>query len=195
MKVHIIGPNLIDQSQGQYHVHAPGCRDMKRDGVYDWRNGKGEHASDIKTAIEVESIQDVIEYAYGDALGEGQSWRDVRSDFRFFPCVPAKLPEQSPAQYAAADQIAAAGFKSTLDTQPAMDNTEHDRLYDSAAIYARATGSVSSTMIVEGPGGLPQDRVTAYMPIVEAVRLLEEYGESAAARDLYKLAVKLGRDK
>jgi hypothetical protein len=100
MKVHIIGPNLLDQSKGSFHVHAEGCADMKRSPrVYDWRGGRGEHAGDIKTPVEVESMQDIVEYCYADQLDEGDydGWRDLDNDFHVLPCVKG-LPDQTQGQ-------------------------------------------------------------------------------------------------
>ena len=86
MRVHVIGPNLPDQSKGSFHVHAAGCADVRRSPDYRSR----EFAHDKAHPIEADSLTAVIEYVYADMLDDepGGTVEDYRSDFYLFPCVP-----------------------------------------------------------------------------------------------------------
>lgn len=76
MKLKIFGPNLTDQSKGQFVVHAADCADCKKlKGEYVWTltaASRGEVACDV--------YSDMIKYGpmtEADALG----------DIHFAPCV------------------------------------------------------------------------------------------------------------
>lgn len=84
----IIGPNLLDQSKGQYHVHAAGCADTKK---AQYRM----HQSDVNHPIAVTSVQECVEYVYADFLDEPEQWEDFASDVYFFPCTET-LPYATP---------------------------------------------------------------------------------------------------
>lgn len=84
MKVTICGPNLRDQSKGEFHVHAAGCADLQR-GAHaepEYRNGWTIEAS---TRLEV-----VIEIMPPDEMDwnpDNPSDRMLyESDVHFFPC-------------------------------------------------------------------------------------------------------------
>lgn len=93
MQVHIIGPNLADQSNGDFHVHAKGCADVKRSALY----RSPEFKSDRDSTVDVESVRDIVEYVYADQIGEGSmSWGDGVSSLYVLPCV-GELPSETPA--------------------------------------------------------------------------------------------------
>ena len=93
MKVTIHGPNLNDQSKGQFHVHTPDCGDNRNYGPRGRFGGE-----DNGWTIEVESARDVSAAIYADHLSdygldtddpEGQQMLDEwLADFWFAPCVP-----------------------------------------------------------------------------------------------------------
>lgn len=96
MKIQIFGPNLRDQSKGQFHVHAEGCGDCRhygRTGKFGGDNGWAIEASTqlgVSTEIHCDILSD-----YGltpeDADGE-KMLLDWMSDIWFAPC--AALPEK-----------------------------------------------------------------------------------------------------
>lgn len=85
-KVVVFGPNLIDQSKGQFHVHAEGCGDAKhygRDGKYGGEDRDG-------WTLDVETRDDVVhevyppdEFSYDPDTETG----DYASDLWFAPCL------------------------------------------------------------------------------------------------------------
>lgn len=85
MQVTICGPNLNDQSKGQFHVHAAGCSDLKR---HAHREPEYEHG----WTIEAESRVDVATEVYADHMAEREPsdpWSKPEpyvSEFHFFPC-------------------------------------------------------------------------------------------------------------
>lgn len=87
MLVSIIGPNLRDQSQGEFHVHAAGCRDIARMAHRDpeflnpW-------------TIDADSTDDVVLALYGPDAGDFDLDPDDPDDiaayaasFHFAPCT------------------------------------------------------------------------------------------------------------
>lgn len=83
-KVIIVGPNLIDQSKGQFVVHREGCADLKR-GV-----GRAFHQIDLDHAmpIEAKTYEDVAEFIYSDHMDENEdlTLEACVADFHFLPC-------------------------------------------------------------------------------------------------------------
>jgi hypothetical protein len=83
VKVAVFGPNLRDQSKGQFHVHAAGCADIaktaKRDAAY------GE---DYAWYMDIACKDDAVHEAYSDMIDSNDCnpIEDYRSDFYFFPC-------------------------------------------------------------------------------------------------------------
>lgn len=84
MRVRIVGPNLLDQSKGSFHVHAANCSDLtrmaKRDFAYrdELLNGGW---------YDVRSRCEVAEIIYDNGImQEGESGLDYLFDFYFFPC-------------------------------------------------------------------------------------------------------------
>jgi hypothetical protein len=90
MKVTVIGPNLMDQRLGQFHVHAANCADIARDPK---RYGYAYAAPHMD--FECESVRDVAECVYGDHMAENppeSEWSRpdaYLSDFHFAPCTDA----------------------------------------------------------------------------------------------------------
>jgi hypothetical protein len=80
--VTIIGPNLLDQSKGGFHVHGAGCRDITRQARRDpaFRDG---------WTITVASREAVAEVVYADIIAEneGATPADYLGEFYFAPCV------------------------------------------------------------------------------------------------------------
>lgn len=89
MKVKIHGPNLRDQSKGQFHVHEASCQD----------NGKVAYmfGGDGGWEIEAESKADATEAVYECQLMEGANYASCRDDLYFMPCCDG-LPEGEPSK-------------------------------------------------------------------------------------------------
>lgn len=89
MKVSICGPNLRDQSKGQFHVHAADCGDLKH-------YCDGKFGGEDPWEVEVKSRLDACAELYADHLtdyglteedAEGQAMlKDWLSDLWFAPC-------------------------------------------------------------------------------------------------------------
>jgi hypothetical protein len=80
LNVVVVGPNLRDQSKGQFHVHAEGCADLKRDPLL-----RHEDQSYIFPAA---SVREVAEDVYADIIAENED-EDIDAyidDFHFAPC-------------------------------------------------------------------------------------------------------------
>jgi hypothetical protein len=90
VKVAIIGPNLLDQSTGGFHVHKFGCADTKKS-QYRF------HKDDVNYAYEVETIKDIVTEVYdpGDFDYDADNPSELAgyaSDIHIFPCV-GTLPD------------------------------------------------------------------------------------------------------
>jgi len=79
----VLGPNLLDQSEGTFHVHKAGCADL----------GKRKYATiparDKADAIEATTYRDVVRYIYppGDfGYDEDTELDDFAGDIKFFDC-------------------------------------------------------------------------------------------------------------
>lgn len=89
--VAIIGPNLYNQSKGQFHVHAKDCSDIERDPK---RYGYASAAPHM--VAEAASEDEVAEFVYGDMMDEaepGSRWAKAEAyveEFHFAPCVEFK---------------------------------------------------------------------------------------------------------
>lgn len=77
----IVGPNLSDQSLGDFHVHAAGCADLKRN-----RNLRNE---DQSWTLRAHSKLAVAEHIYEDIIDENPdvSASGYLSTIHFAPCV------------------------------------------------------------------------------------------------------------
>jgi hypothetical protein len=86
MNVIVCGPNLIDQSKGQFHVHTAGCADLTRSNEPSYYSG---------WPIEAQSKVEVVEWIYEDIIAENPGHKATdhayMSDVHFFPCT-AELP-------------------------------------------------------------------------------------------------------
>lgn len=78
MNVTIIGPNLKDQSKGEFHVHAAGCSDIAR-------RYQGEQQSDLEADSRMAIVEDWFDFLDDPS--------EARDDFYFAPCTQA-LPEE-----------------------------------------------------------------------------------------------------
>ena len=88
MRVVICGPNLNDQSKGQYHVHAEGCADLRR-----MANREPEYTRGW--AIDAETRDDAVMGVYEDMIlyNDQDPIEFFRHDLHFFPCC-ASLPQE-----------------------------------------------------------------------------------------------------
>jgi hypothetical protein len=78
MMVTVCGPNLRDQSKGQFHVHAEGCADLLRSREPEYRNG---------WTIEASTRDQVGDDIYADMIAEGSMESgEGTSECYFFPC-------------------------------------------------------------------------------------------------------------
>lgn len=87
MKVCIIGPNLLDQSQGSFHVHKYGCADTAKS-QYRFHRDDANRSYDYATQTELilDTYSDIIaEGNYGD---DENAAAQLADEFKFFPCAP-----------------------------------------------------------------------------------------------------------
>lgn len=124
MRVVIVGPNLYDQSRGQFHVHAEGCADLQRDP--DMRESiatQGGITLDAGTRLDVE------ESIYGPEAGDFDrphrgAWLD---EFHFAPCCK-ELPRGEALTPTQLDEFTrgylecALWASSDLDTEEPLDD-------------------------------------------------------------------------
>lgn len=84
MKVQVHGPNLYDQREGVFDVHAAGCH-------YVGHNG-GETT---KEPEEYDTFQQLVEDYYGDIMAEREDakWQDYQREFHVYPCAKALFEE------------------------------------------------------------------------------------------------------
>jgi hypothetical protein len=82
MKVVICGPNLFDQSKGQFHVHKKGCADLRK---REYRAVAPHMPAEVKTKL------DVATFVYEDIMRENEGVlatpEPYVSEFHFAPCV------------------------------------------------------------------------------------------------------------
>lgn len=78
MKLTIFGPNLCDQSKGQFVVHAAGCADCKK------------FSREYCSTADYETQESVVRDIFSDIIAEGTNPDDVSHEVWFAPCV--KLP-------------------------------------------------------------------------------------------------------
>lgn len=80
MKVTIHGPNLHDQSKGDFRVHTEACRDNQKEIRYNGSEGPW--------TIDADSEQDVAEALYADHIAEGSTTLEgALGSIYFAPCV------------------------------------------------------------------------------------------------------------
>lgn len=98
MRVSICGPNLQDQSKGQFHVHAADCGDLRH---YGWEGHPAiprKYGGEEPWAVEVETKKEAVEALYGPDEFEydpddPQQYQGFRDDMHFAPCLDS-LPEK-----------------------------------------------------------------------------------------------------
>lgn len=86
----VIGPNLVDQSTGSFHVHAAGCSDIKRR-EYSSREFEYDRTHPIEFGSEVE----VSEYINSDFIDDDNPAESFLNDIHFFPCVNFEEKKES----------------------------------------------------------------------------------------------------
>lgn len=83
MFVKICGPNLNDQSKGDFHVHAAGCADLVK-------HARREPEYQYGWKVDAESRVQVAEEIFCDIMAENEGeWAKPEaylSDIHFFPC-------------------------------------------------------------------------------------------------------------
>jgi hypothetical protein len=78
MRVHVCGPNLRDQSKGEFHVHADGCADLGKYGPGKPYGGEEPWALDVSDRLGI--------------VGEVYDWIPAEEasaylgEFHFAPC-------------------------------------------------------------------------------------------------------------
>ncbi len=81
MKVVVIGPNLRDPNSPDFHVHAAGCADIKKNRLYAGHE-EANHSYDF------DSVQELVKEWYLDILAEtGEDWHNYIQEFKFFGCA------------------------------------------------------------------------------------------------------------
>jgi hypothetical protein len=92
MLITVCGPNLRDQSKGQFHVHAADCADLVK---HARREPEYRHG----WTVDVPSVMEAVVELYADMLDErypedewGDHWQEY-NDLYFFPCCKS-LPEE-----------------------------------------------------------------------------------------------------
>lgn len=91
-RVEIVGPNLNDQSTGDFHVHAASCRELD----FPEYHGVREQRGDFRWIIEAESQQEIVEDIFSDILAENDyGWEVEEGGVHFFPCVT--VPRLTPS--------------------------------------------------------------------------------------------------
>lgn len=81
MLISVFGPNLADQSKGQWHVHAAECGDCRHYGP------TKKYGGDFADTFEWSSVQDIVEDICSDMVNDGEQWEDMALDFHLFPCA------------------------------------------------------------------------------------------------------------
>lgn len=79
----VLGPNLPDQSKGDFHVHAEGCRDIAR---------YPRSIRDGGTPLDVSSVEEISAVIYDFEENPEQ----YAHDFYDFPCVQFEEKETGP---------------------------------------------------------------------------------------------------
>lgn len=95
MDVVICGPNLVNQTKGQFHVHTADCSDLDK-----MKRREPAYRPENRMAIEADSRQEIVEWLYDDHMTEEERDRGTTPDWReyddiyLFPCLKA-LPDQA----------------------------------------------------------------------------------------------------
>lgn len=93
MKVTIIGPNLRKQDKGQFHVHAEGCADIRRD-----PKRYGYVFASPHWTIDADTQYAVVEEIFSDMIfhNDMSPAEDYLSEVHFAPCVKLPLGKPTP---------------------------------------------------------------------------------------------------
>lgn len=84
-EVCVPGPNLTDQSKGEFHVHTADCRDLANYGPGTRYGGDPIKATDY---CSISSKLELVQIVYGDILDEsGAIPEEYLSSFHWAPCV------------------------------------------------------------------------------------------------------------
>jgi hypothetical protein len=84
MRVSIIGPNLRDQSKGQFHVHAEGCADIKR---MVRREPEYAYPDTFEVTTKMEAVTEVYDPGDFEWDPDDESLAACYlDDLHFFPC-------------------------------------------------------------------------------------------------------------
>jgi hypothetical protein len=95
MDVVICGPNLVNQTKGQFHVHTVDCGDLDK-----MKRREPAYRPENRMVIEADSRQEIVEWLYDDHMTEEERDRGTTPDWReyddiyLFPCLTA-LPVQA----------------------------------------------------------------------------------------------------
>jgi hypothetical protein len=86
MRVVIIGPNLSDQSKGQFHVHAKGCKDIAK------YVRQGHRPWEVEAANRTQVCEDIYGEVVMDRAGEpgfdfDQAIQDQMGEVHFLNCT------------------------------------------------------------------------------------------------------------
>jgi hypothetical protein len=82
MRVVVIGPNIMQPGTTGFHVHAAGCRDIRRPKYLD-------APSEV---MDVETVETIAREVYSDHIREAGDPSDISSyiaDFTVLPCAAA----------------------------------------------------------------------------------------------------------
>jgi hypothetical protein len=78
MDITIHGPNLADQSRGDFEIHAAGCQHGVR-----YLAGLEGDPLELEDAI----FEDAVLAVYADQLAEGANFDSCAADFHVAPCL------------------------------------------------------------------------------------------------------------
>lgn len=84
--VAIFGPNLRDQSKGEFHIHAADCHDCGNYGP------NKKFGGDESMVLDTISRAEVVHFIYADQLAEGASTKLCAKQVYFAPCLK-ELPK------------------------------------------------------------------------------------------------------
>lgn len=141
----VIGPNLPDQSKGQFHVHAADCADLRNTRKY--RPADVQQGWTLEAATQFDVAADIYcDIAHDNEGEEGWSFeaeiRRCMPEIHFLPCCGLKddapEPEDDPRVAAIrADKIVGRGTCTTIDE--ATTDAELAQDLDDAGIGPKST--------------------------------------------------------
>jgi len=128
----IVGPNLPDQAKAEFHVHAAGCKDLKRGWLGQAYLRELVHGPSYD--IEATCLLDVESTVYYFAPAENEDYTlgDYQGEFHFAPCVhlPLEAPHPEPTVIEFAEPVGPTmgpdGYWTTPEPTPVREVTEHD---------------------------------------------------------------------